>query len=112
MTGGHPVFEPGGVVLAMAGAHRGGFAGRIQFLQRVVADRFQHPVARGLLGVVGHHKRFVHQPDEVVDDLVAWQVSVAGDRVGGIEVESAQKHCQPAKYNLFRFAEQVVRPIH
>lgn len=36
--------------------------------------------------------------------------TTAGDRLGGLEIEPAQKHRPPAKYNPLRFAQQCMRP--
>ena len=99
-------------MVAVARPHGVGLAGFAELFQGVLAHRLQQPVAGSAPAVVGDHQRLVHQQRELIEHLVALHVTAAGDRLGGVEVESAQKHRQPAKQDPLGFGQQRVRPVH
>ena len=100
------------VVVAVTGPHVVGFAGLAELFQRVLAHRLQQPVSRSATCAFGHHQRLVDQQGELVEHLVALDVAAAGDRLGGVEVEPAHEHRQPAEQDPFGLGQQRVRPIH
>ena len=100
------------VVIAVTRPHGVGFAGLAELFQRVLAHGFQQPVAGSAPAVVGHHQRLVDQQGELIEHLVALHLTGAGDRLGGVEVEAAQKRRQPAKQHPLGLGQQGVRPVH
>ena len=68
------------VVVAVACPYGVGFAGFAKLFQRVLAHRFQQPVAGSAPAVVGDHERLVDEQGELVEHLVALPRRTAGDR--------------------------------
>ena len=94
------------VVIAVTSPHGVGLAGLAEFFQRVLAHRLQQPVPRCASGIVGHHQRLVHQQGEQIQHLEALHVT-AGDRMGSVQVESAEKHRQPTEQDAFGCEQRV-----
>ena len=69
-------------------------------------------IAFGHLRFLGHDQGLVDQQCEQVEDLVAFHVAAAGDRLAGVEVEPSHKHRQPGEQDAFGLGQQRVRPIH
>ena len=101
----------GEVVLAVSRRRRGGIAGLREFLARVVANRFQHAVAHAFVALVGHHQRLVDQRCHEVEHVGRLQRLGTADLLGGLEVETADEHGQPAQHRSLGRVEQVVGPV-
>ena len=102
----------GRVVIAVTGTHGVGLAGLAELFQCVLAHRLQQPVSRWATCAFGHDQGLVDQQCEQVEDLEAFHVAAAGDRLCGVEVEPAHKHRQPGEQDAFGLGQQRVRPIH
>ena len=74
----------------MTCAHLIGLAGFAEFLQRVLAHSFQQPVPRSAAAAFGHHKRFVDEQGQLIENLVTLDVIAAADRLRGVEIEAAR----------------------
>ncbi|CFB04686.1 Uncharacterised protein [Mycobacterium tuberculosis] len=88
-----------------------GLAGVAQFFQRVPTHRFQQPVPRAALAVVGHHQRLVYQQGQLIKHRKRIQVATGGDRPHRGEVEPADKWRQSPKQDLLGLGQQCMRPI-
>ena len=60
----------------------------------------------------GHRERLVDEHGQVLEHLVAIKRTGGPDRLGGLEIESAQEHAQPAEQDPLGLAQQLMRPIH
>ena len=100
----------------MRGRCRRLFAGRGQLGAGVAADRREEPIPHVGTGSLRNEEGPVDQPAQQVRDVGIAYLTVrfrvpAGDRPGGIEVETPRKYAQSPEDHPFRFGEQVVAPV-
>ncbi len=87
-------------------------ASLFELLACIVADGFQHSVARAPLALVGHHKRLLHQRSHEVEHVGGLQRISAADLLGRLDVEAARKYRETAQHRPLRCGQQVVGPVH
>jgi hypothetical protein len=95
MVGARRRVEQGGrrsVVVTVTRPDGVGLAGLGQFLQRVLAHRFEQPVSRSATGVLGDDKRLVDEQGELIEHLVALHIPTARDSLRGIKIKATQEH--------------------
>ena len=85
-------------------------AGRLELLERVLADRLEHPEARLAVGVFAQPQQqaLLDQRVEVFEH-VGRAVGVA-DRGRGLEPQAADEHAQAPEQRLLPLEQQVVAP--
>jgi hypothetical protein len=85
--------------------------GLSQPLARVLAHRFQEPVAHIVAVHVGDDERLLDQLAEHVEKYLAMQVRRTADGVDGVQAPAAGEGREPSQQHAFRLAQQVVAPV-
>jgi hypothetical protein len=82
----------------------------LHLLQRVLADRLQHPESRLFLRLLHRHKGLLHQAAVEFQDLPGNRSVPRADRLGRLKRPAAGEDGQPPEEGLLARAEQVVAP--
>ena len=88
-----------------------GLSRRVETLQRVLANRLEHPIASGPSDIGHEHERLVDETTERVVDIERVDGSTRPDDLGGREVEAAETDRQAAQQRLFGRVERLVGPV-
>ncbi len=88
-----------------------GVAAQRQLFARVLADGFEHHVARAVVAFVEHHERLLDQRLQQVKHVLAGERLRAAYVLGRGEIEAADEHAKPVEHDLLFGREQLVRPV-
>ena len=99
------------VVVAVPRRDRGRVVALGQLLAHVLADRFEHQVARAVVAFHEHHERLLDQRLQQVEHVLGGERLDAAHRFGRGEIEAADEHAEPVEHDLLFGREQLVRPV-
>jgi nitroreductase len=86
---------------------------RDEALARVLAERFQQPVADPTLSRrVRHDQRFVHQLPQNLQELARLQAVVTAHRLGRVQRPAPDEHREPIEQPPLSIREEVVAPLY
>jgi hypothetical protein len=85
----------------------------LQFLQRVLADGLEHPVARVIAIRARLHpdERLFHQPPKQPENILDADYPARADGLRALQREAAGKDGQALEQDLLLLGEQVVAPV-